>query len=64
MTDIKEATLKLIDAEFAKITPYKKGEFEKKRSVRGEAAEEMQVEIKGKKGGGGGAASILDSLPR
>ena len=31
MGDIKESTLKLIDAELKSITPYKKGEHEKKR---------------------------------
>jgi hypothetical protein len=31
MDDIKESTLKVIDAELAKITPYAKGEHEKKR---------------------------------
>ena len=38
MADIKESTLKVIDAELDKSTPYKKGEHEKKRSFRGEAA--------------------------
>jgi len=27
LTDIKESTMKLIDAELSKVTPYKKGEF-------------------------------------
>ena len=35
--------MKLIEAEFAKITPYKRGEFEKKRSCRGEAAAEEEA---------------------
>ncbi len=39
MGDIKDSTLKMIDAELGKVTPYKKGEHEKKRSFRGEAAE-------------------------
>ena len=38
MGDIKESTLKVIDAELDKTSPYKKGEHEKKRSFRGEAA--------------------------
>lgn len=36
MGDIKDSTLKLIDAELKSITPYKKGEHEKKRFARGE----------------------------
>ena len=40
MQDIKESTLKVIDGELNKITPYKKGEHQKKRSFRGEAAED------------------------
>lgn len=27
LKDIKESTMKLLDAEFEKVTPYKKGEF-------------------------------------
>lgn len=27
LKDIKESTMKLIDEEFGKVTPYKKGEF-------------------------------------
>jgi len=27
LKDIKESTLKLVEEEFAKVTPYKKGEF-------------------------------------
>jgi hypothetical protein len=50
--------MKLIEAEFAKITPYKKGEFQSKRGLKGEAAEE----VKDAKGGGGGGG--LDGLPR
>jgi len=39
MSEIKESTLKMIDADLNKTTQYAKGEFEKKRSVRGEAEE-------------------------
>lgn len=35
MGDIKESTAKLIDAELKSITPYKKGEHEKKRFLKG-----------------------------
>ena len=35
MGDIKEATLKIIDADLNKITPLKKGEHQKKRTFRG-----------------------------
>ena len=31
ITDIKESTQKVIDAEFGKVTPYKKGEFVSQR---------------------------------
>ena len=40
MNDIKESTMKLIDQELSNTTQYKKGEFEKLRSVRGQADEE------------------------
>jgi hypothetical protein len=38
MKDIKESTMKLIEEEFGKVTPFKKGEFKQKRNFRGEAA--------------------------
>lgn len=38
--DIKESTMKLLDEEFKKITPLKKGEHKSKRGLRGEAAVE------------------------
>ena len=37
LTDIKESTLKLIEDEFKKITPFKKGEFKSSRALKGEA---------------------------
>jgi hypothetical protein len=37
LTDIKESTMKLIEEEFSKITPYKKGEFKSSRELKGEA---------------------------
>ena len=40
LTEIKESTLKLIEADLAKTTIFARGEFQKKRQVRGEAAEE------------------------
>lgn len=58
LKDIKESTMKLLDAEFAKVTVLKKGEFHNKRGLRGEAAEENDGGKGGKAGGG------LDSLPR
>lgn len=66
MQEIKESTLKLIDAELDKATPYKKGEHEKKRSFRGEAAEEAEAPAGGKKGKGGPspAVDLLADLPR
>jgi hypothetical protein len=53
LKDIKESTLKLIEEEFTKVTPYKKGEYEQKRNFRGEAAAAFK-EAAPKKGGGGG----------
>jgi len=38
LKDIKESTSKLIEEEFTKITPLKKGEIKSKRGLRGEAA--------------------------
>ena len=54
LKDIKESTMKLIDEEFAKITPLKKGEHQSKRGLRGEAAEEATT------GGGKGGGDALD----
>jgi hypothetical protein len=66
MTDIKESTLKLIDAELDKTTQYKKGEHEKKRSVRGAAAEAEAAAAP--TGGKKGKAAVEDDpfadLPR
>ena len=60
MTDIKESTLKLIDAELDKNTKYAKGEHEKKRTVRGAAAEpEPGPSAGGKKG----KAAAVDDDP-
>lgn len=67
MTEIKESTLKMIDAELKQVTQYGKGEHEPSRQLRGAAAE-AAASAKPKKGGGGGGgggvADILDSLPR
>jgi hypothetical protein len=70
MGDIKESTLKLIDAELKSITPYKKGEHEKKRFLKGEA-EEASAPAGGATGGGGKKKKPADdeddflaSLPR
>lgn len=46
MGDIKESTLKMIDAELNKITPYKKGEHQKKRNF---GVEEVAADGKPKK---------------
>lgn len=40
-SDIKESTLKVIEGEMAKVTPYKKGEFQSARVPKGDAAEEF-----------------------
>jgi hypothetical protein len=49
----------LLDEEFKKVVPLKKGEHKSKRGLRGEAAEEMK-EVGGKKGGD----ALDDLLPR
>ena len=54
LTEIKESTMKVIEDEFKKITPLKKGEFKSSRALKGDAVEEV-------KDGGG---SLEDSLPR
>lgn len=53
LSDIKESTMKLIEEEFKKITPLKKGEFKSSKMMKGEASEEQQP-----------TASFEDSLPR
>lgn len=62
LKDIKESTLKLIEDEFTKVTPLKRGEHEQKRRFRGEAA----IQEAPKKGGAGGGLQALldDALPR
>lgn len=67
LKDIKESTMKLIEEEFTKVTPFKKGEYVQKRNFRGEAAAAAVKDAGPKKGGGGGGgiASLLDdALPR
>jgi hypothetical protein len=67
LKDIKDSTMKLIEEEFAKVTPYKKGEYQQKRNFRGEAAAAAKDSgpKKGGAGGGGNLASLLDdALPR
>jgi hypothetical protein len=58
LTDIKESTLKMIDAELAKVTKYEKGEHEKKRLVRG-AADDAPAAGGGK---GKGKAAVEEDL--
>jgi hypothetical protein len=53
--EIKESTLKVIEAEIAKVTPYKKGEFVSSRVPRGDAAEEVANTKE---------TNLLDCLPR
>ena len=65
LKDIKESTMKLIDEEFAKVTPFKKGEFQRKRNFKGEAAfEEAAASGAGGKKGAGGGGGLDDLLPR
>jgi hypothetical protein len=56
LKDIKESTMKLIEEEFGKITPLKKGEGKGKRALKGEALDEA--------GNGAGGGGGLDALPR
>lgn len=64
MGDIKESTMKLIDADFAKTTIYGKGEHTPTRELRGMAAAEAEAAApkKAKKGGGGGTGGGSDNL--
>lgn len=49
--------MKLIDEEFKKVTPYKKGEFQSSRALKGEAQEEVGA-------AGASTTNALDCLPR
>jgi hypothetical protein len=59
LNDIKDSTMKLLEEEFKKVTPYAKGEFTATRSAKGEAAEEMKANPQASKGGGGGLDEAL-----
>ena len=66
LTDVKESTMKVLEEEFGKTTPYKKGEHQPKRFFKGAKEEQMAINGGGKcKGcaapGGGG---LDDMLPR
>lgn len=65
---VKPSTMQLIQAEFDKVTPYAKGEFQSTRQVRGEAAMEEQATGGGGGNGGGGEpdalAALESALPR
>lgn len=62
--DVKESTMKLVEEEFKKVTPYGKGEYQRKRNFKGEAAfEEKGTAGVGKKGAAGGGG-LDDLLPR
>lgn len=64
--DVKESTMKLVDEEFKKVTPYAKGEYQRKRNFKGEAAFEEKASTAGpgKKGAAGGGGGLDDLLPR
>jgi hypothetical protein len=64
LKDIKESTMKLIDEELAKVTPYKKAEFVRKRNFKGEAAFDEAAAAGAKKGAGGAGGGLDDLLPR
>ena len=57
LTDIKPSTMALIDAEFEKVTPLKKGEFTSGREAKGDLADEPEVNEDA-------AASLDAALPR
>ena len=57
LTDIKPSTMQLIDAEFEKVTPLKKGEFKSEREAKGDLAEEPEANEDA-------AASLDAALPR
>jgi len=59
--DVKESTMKLIDEELNKVTPYLRGEYQRKRNFKGEAAFEEKASGPSKKGGAGG---LDDMFPR
>ena len=62
--DVKESTMKLIEDEFKKVTPYGKGEYQRKRNFKGEAAfDEKAAGAAGKKGAAAGGG-LDDILPR
>lgn len=64
---VKPNTMALIRAEFDKVTPYAKGEFQSARQVRGEAAAAEEVGGGGGKGGGeepDALAMLEGALPR
>jgi cytoskeleton-associated protein 5 len=56
LKDIKDSTLAVINAEFDKITPLKKGEFQSKREIRNEEVKQEVEEAAGE--------DPLDSIPR
>lgn len=64
--DVKESTMKLVDEEFKKVTPYARGEYVRKRGFKGEAAATEEKQGAGKKAGaaGGGGGGLDDLLPR
>jgi cytoskeleton-associated protein 5 len=51
LSDIKDSTMKILEDEFKKVTPYAKGEFTPTRSAKGEAAEELKANPGAAKGG-------------
>jgi hypothetical protein len=63
--DVKESTMKLIDDELKKVTVYAKGEYQRKRNFKGEAAfeEKAATTATGKKGAAGGGG-LDDLFPR
>jgi hypothetical protein len=57
LTDIKESTMKLVDEEFKKVTPYKKGEFKSSRALKGDAQDEVAA-------AGSAPVDLMASIPR
>ena len=49
--------MKLVEEEFKKVTPYKKGEFKSSKALKGDALDEVGA-------AGSAPVNIMDSLPR
>jgi hypothetical protein len=63
--DVNKSTMKLVDEEFKKITPYAEGEYQRKRNFKGEAAFEGKASAGAiKKAATGDVGGLNNLLPR